>query len=89
MRRPGPVHALYDAVVAWYEHAERNAQLILTLDGVFLSFLAASAFKKSTDLRATTSHFGSETWVLLALMATSLIASIVSAVLALRSRMYI
>jgi hypothetical protein len=82
------VQALYNGIVAWYEHAERKAQLILTLDGVFVSFLSASAFKKSADLRATTSHFGPETWVLLGLMAASLVVSIASAVVALRSRLY-
>lgn len=82
------VQALYNEAVAWYEHAERKAQLILTLDGVFLSFLSASVFEKSADLRAVTSQFGPETWVLLGLMAASLAVSILSAVIALRSRMY-
>jgi hypothetical protein len=82
------VQALYDRVIGWYEDAERKAQLILTLDGVFLSFLSASAFKRKDDLQATTEPFGWETWVLLGLMAASLAISIVSAVIALRSRMY-
>ncbi len=53
--------ALYDRLIGWYEDAERKAQLILTLDGIFLSFLSAFAFRKSADLRATTSDFGAET----------------------------
>jgi hypothetical protein len=27
--------AMYDRVISWYEDAERKAQVILTLDGVF------------------------------------------------------
>jgi hypothetical protein len=80
--------AMYDRVIAWYEDAERKAQLILTLDGVFVSFLSASVFKTSKDLRATTSSFGAETWALLGLMVVSLTVSIASAVIALRSRLY-
>lgn len=82
------MQALYDRVIGWYEDAERKAQLILTLNGVFLSFLAASTFTKASDLHATTSRFGAETWTLLALMAVSLACSVVSAVVALRSRLY-
>jgi hypothetical protein len=80
--------AMYDRVIGWYESAERKAQLILTLDGIFLSFLSASAFQKAGDLRETTDSFGPETWALLALMAIALLGSIVSAVTALFSRMY-
>jgi Family of unknown function (DUF5706) len=81
------VRALDERVIGWYRDAERKAQLILTLDGVFLSFLSASAFQASADLRATTARFGPETWVLLGLMAACLTLSIGSAVIALRSRM--
>jgi hypothetical protein len=82
------VQALYDRVIGWYEDAERKAQLILTLDGVFLSFVSAAAFRKPADLRATTSQFGPLTWLLLGLMAACLLLSIISAVVALRSRLY-
>jgi hypothetical protein len=79
--------ALYDRVIGWYESAERKAQLILTLDGVFLSFVATSAFRDPADLRAATAQFGPETWLAVGLMAAALTASIVSSVVALRSRL--
>jgi hypothetical protein len=82
------VQAIYDRVIGWYEDAERKAQLILTLDGVFLSFVSAAAFRRSADLRATTSQFGPDTWVLLGLMAVCLLLSILSSVVALRSQLY-
>jgi hypothetical protein len=81
------VQALFDRVIGWYQDAERKAQLILTLDGVFLSFVSTAAFTKSADLRATTSDFGVETWAFLVAMATCLLLSIGSAVIALRSRL--
>ncbi|CAA9474897.1 MAG: hypothetical protein AVDCRST_MAG65-1051 [uncultured Solirubrobacteraceae bacterium] len=81
------VQALYDRVIAWYEDAERKAQLILTLDGVFLSFLSTSAFNSPGELRTITGQFGWETWTCLGLMATALVLSIISAVVALRSRL--
>jgi len=79
--------ALYDRVVGWYESADRKAQLILTLDGVFLSFVSASAFQNPADLRAATSEFGPETWAAAGLMAASLAISVVSSVVALYSRL--
>jgi hypothetical protein len=79
---------MYDRVISWYEDAERKAQVILTLDGVFVSFLSTSIFTSSKDLADTTSAFGAETWALLGLMAVSLAVSIASAVVALRSRLY-
>ena len=56
---------LYDRVLAWYESAERKAQLILTLDGLFLSFLTSSLLSKPADLRPVVERFGAETWVFL------------------------
>jgi len=78
--------ALYDRVLGWYESAERKAPLILTLDGVFLSFLATVAFQDPPQLRAVTDEFGPETWAAIALMALALAISIISSVDALRSR---
>jgi hypothetical protein len=79
---------LYDRVAAWYESAERKAQLILTLAGLFVSFLTASVLRKPADLRATTESFGPETWALLALMSVFLLSSVLCAVICLWSRVY-
>src|SRR4051794_21903634 len=67
---------LYDRVIAWEEAADRKAQLILTLDGVYLSWLVGSILAKPSDLRPITARFGLETWVLAALVALALVASI-------------
>jgi hypothetical protein len=36
----------------WYRNADLKSQILLTLDGAFLAFLTASAFKDPKDLRA-------------------------------------
>src|SRR4051812_9109866 len=77
---------LYDRIIAWYESAERKAQLILTLDGVFLSFLTASVLTKPGDLHLIVDRFGAETWALFGLMCVALFLSIASAVGCLVSR---
>ena len=63
-----------------------KSQVLLTIDGAFLAFLTASIFKAPGDLRPILMKFGIETWILLGLMAFSLIASVGCALLALWSR---
>ena len=70
---------MYDRIIAWYEVADRKAQLILTLNGVFVSFIVGSTLSKPEELRAVTTRFGPETWLLLGLMTLALVASISSA----------
>jgi hypothetical protein len=77
---------LYDRIIAWYEIADRRAQLILTLDGVFVSFLVGSILSKPAELRAVTTKFGAETWVFLGAMTLALILSISFAIACLFSR---
>jgi hypothetical protein len=79
---------LYERIVVWYESAERQAQLILALDGVFLSFLVGSVFSDPSELQSVVARFGPETWALLALMSLALVASIGCAIACLYSRIY-
>jgi hypothetical protein len=74
--------------MSWYESAERKAQLILTLDGIFVSFLTASLLSKPGDVRPIFERFGVETWFFFSSMLASLVLSILSAVLCLVSRLY-
>jgi len=83
----GYINAVYAHVEHWYENADRKAQIVLGLDGAFLSFITSQAFTKATDLRDITVCFGPETTLLLALMALSLAASIVSAITCLHPRL--
>lgn len=78
---------LFDNIIDWYKNADTKAQILLTLAGVFLSFLTSAAFTKKSDLKSILELFGIETWVLLAFMVMFLIATIISALLCLRSRL--
>jgi hypothetical protein len=87
---PGPAleytRRLYANVLAWYESAERKAQIVLTVDGVFLGLLTASFTSNVDDLRAVVDAFGALTWIALAVALLMLLASLLSAVWCLRSR---
>lgn len=82
------INAVYAHVEHWYENADRKAQIVLVLDGAFLSFITSQAFTKAANLQAITVCFGPETTSLLALMALSLAASILSAITCLHPRLH-
>jgi Family of unknown function (DUF5706) len=77
---------LYANVLAWYESAERKAQIVLTVDGVFLGLLTASFTSSVEDLRGVVDAFGPLTWISLGVALVMLLASLLSAVWCLRSR---
>lgn len=77
---------LYGNILDWYKNADTKAQILLTLAGVFLSFLTSTAFTNKDNLGSILGLFGLETWILLSCMTVFLIATIVSALLCLRSR---
>jgi hypothetical protein len=79
---------LYGDVLGWYRSAENKAQIVLTLDGLIVSFLTSSLITNVGDVRAATQEFGLETWALLAVMSTLFLLSVMSAVQCLRSRTY-
>ena len=78
---------LWGNILDWYNNADTKAQILLTLSGVFLSFLTSAAFTKKSDLKPIVDLFGIETWALLSFMTAFLIATIISALLCLRSRL--
>jgi hypothetical protein len=75
------INAIYAHAEHWYENADRKAQIVLVLDGAFLGFITNQAF-------TITLSFGPATTMLLALMALSLAASILSAILCLHPRLH-
>jgi len=46
---------LYEDVKDWYKNADMKAQILLTLMGAFVTFLASSIFVKADDLAASPS----------------------------------
>jgi hypothetical protein len=87
---PGPAleytRRLYANVLQWYDSAERKAQIVLTVDGVFLGLLAASFTSSVGDLRGVVDAFGVLTWIALSIALAMLLGSLLSAVWCLRSR---
>lgn len=78
---------LYANLLEWYRGAETKAQIILSLDGVFVAFLTGAFFSGPADLDPILALFSPATWLLLAAMCVSLPASIACAVAALHSRL--
>ncbi|HWM92337.1 MAG TPA: hypothetical protein VN493_16350 [Thermoanaerobaculia bacterium] len=79
---------LYDDVRSWYDNADSKAQVVLAIDGAFLAFLTGAIFKEPSDLKAVFGEFSVWTWSLLALMTLCLMASVISAIYCLWSRIY-
>jgi hypothetical protein len=79
---------LYDDVRGWYDNADAKAQVVLAIDGAFLVFLTGAIFAKPSDLAEVVRAFSVWTWSLLALMTFCLMASVMSAVCCLWSRIY-
>lgn len=78
---------LYANVLAWYDSADRKAQLILTANGGFVTVLAALALSKPADVEETLGAFGAETWLFFGLASAAVAVSFASAALALWSRL--
>ena len=70
----------------WYQSAETKAQLVLTVNGLFVTFLTASVLAGRAQVVQTTAVFGPETWIFLAAMSLCLALAILSAVVCLASR---
>lgn len=79
---------LFDNHMDWYKTADSKAQIILGLDGAFLTFLTGSAFAKGKDAIDLLGKFGIETWLLLGLMCVAMTVSMFSAIACLWSRTY-
>jgi hypothetical protein len=79
---------LYANVLDWYKIADSKAQLILTLDGAFITIVTGTVFAKPDELMARQRVFGWETWTFLSLAALAIVSSIICAVLCLHSQLH-
>lgn len=82
------INAVYAHVEHWYENADRKAQIVLVLDGIFLSFITSQSFTEAADLKVIFECGGFVTTSLLAIMAVLLAASILSAIACLHPRLH-
>lgn len=78
---------LHGAVLAWYDNADRKAQIILTANGGFVTLLTGFGLSRPTELEGTVAVFGPETWLLVALAAASFVTAFMSAAACLWSRL--
>ena len=80
---------LFERIIDWYKTADSKAQIILTLDGAFLTFLTTSVFKNPDELSRIIQRFNFSTWLFLVLMCVCLMVSIISALMCLWSRVWL
>jgi len=76
---------MYASTRAWYTAAETKAQLLLAVNGVFITILFGVLFGKTSDLRAGASHFGVDTWAFTGMSVIALVSAIICAALSLWS----
>ena len=77
---------LYADVFEWYKIAETKGQLLLTLNGVFVTALAGVLLLKPADV-AQAKTFGGWTWLCLAVLGFSVTASTFSAAMCVAARL--
>jgi hypothetical protein len=77
---------LYANVLDWYKLADTKAQLLLTVDGVFVTVLAGAVLGDPEETSDRVQRFGPETWALLGAAALALLLSVACAALCLWSR---
>jgi hypothetical protein len=80
---------LLERVIDWYKNADSKAQIILTINGAFLTFLTTSIFKNPEELSKIIQRFTVCTWIFLMLMCVCLVGSIISALMCLWSRVFL
>ena len=77
---------LYERTIDWYKNADSKAQIILTLNGALISFLAASIFKNPDELFKIIRKFNGFTWFCLFAMGVCIAGSVTFAIKCLWSR---
>lgn len=78
---------MHASTIAWYDSADKKAQVILTTNGAFLTFLVGSVFNPSAHWDRTFNRLGIITWSLLLAMCVCLVGAILSALKSLRSQL--
>src|SRR5688572_23664204 len=81
------VRRVYSNVLDWYKSADTKAQVILTVNGLVITFLTSSILTAPETVQATFDSFGVETWVFLFAFTFGAVAALICAVLCLYSRL--
>lgn len=77
---------MYDRAIDWYKVAELKAQLILTVNGAFVTVAFGLLSANIGDLHGAAPAVGPLTWLFLSIAVVALAASIISAAACLLSR---
>jgi len=76
---------VYQQTLDWYRNADAKAQIILTLDGVFIGFLGSNVFLQKRTLGNVV--FANLWTILIGLTLIGIICSVIFSVLCLKSRL--
>jgi Family of unknown function (DUF5706) len=76
---------MYSMTRAWYTAAETKAQLLLAVNGLFVTVLFGILFGNSGDRRLGGARLASGTWVLISVSVVALVIAIICAALCLWS----
>jgi hypothetical protein len=57
------IRRVYESARGWFTTAETKAQLLLTVNGVFITFSLGSVFGKVDEARTSVRAFGPDTWL--------------------------
>ncbi len=79
--------AVYAGLVDWYKVADAKGQLLLTLNGIFITVLSGVVLLAPTDLADRKAEIGPIAWILLTCTATATAASVICAIVCLYSRL--
>lgn len=77
---------MYDRAIDWYKIAESKAQLILTVNGAFVTITFGLVSGSVPEHGRSRSVIGPETWVFLAVAVAAVCGSIAAATACLQSR---
>jgi hypothetical protein len=73
------IRRVYTSTREWYAVAEAKAQLLLTVNGAFVTILFGTLFGRADGLHAGVAHFGPETWAFLGVTVAALASALACA----------
>lgn len=76
---PAYIQRVYASTREWYVTAETKAQLLLTVNGLFITVLSGILLGKIGDVHAGAAHFGPETWASLGTTVAALAGALICA----------
>ena len=79
--------SVYSSMIDWYKVADTKGQLLLTLNGIYITVLSSVAIASPHNLVNRKAHLMPATWVFLAGAAAATAISVLSAIFCLRSRL--